>query len=66
MASWDRCYKDGDTMIFECADGVFCCISSVDMWRYQLIIDLFCGHERLKESGSFVVELLEEWSETLG
>ena len=54
-------------MVFEGADGTLSGIAAMDMWRDELVVNAFVGHELLERGGGFVVEFLElRFETTLG
>jgi hypothetical protein len=53
---WVGAAQPSDEMVFEGADGTFGCIRAVVVRRYQLIVDMICGHLLEESSGGFVVQ----------
>jgi hypothetical protein len=49
----------GDEVVFECADCTFGGVSSVDVGRDELEVDLLVRHVGFEGGGGFVVESLE-------
>ena len=58
--------EPGNKMVFECANGSFGGVSSVDMWWHELEGDLLIMEELFENFGGFVIEALQEWSEAFG
>ena len=46
-------------MIFGCANCPFGCVATMIVRRYELIVDLFVGHEVFECLGAFVIEPLQ-------
>lgn len=55
---WIGATQTSDEVIFENADGSFCCVATVCVWWYQLKINLIVGEEIFELGGGFVVEAL--------
>ena len=49
----------GNEMVFECSDGPFCCIASVDSRGNQLEFNVFFMEEVLQSCGAFIVQSVQ-------
>jgi hypothetical protein len=49
----------GNEVVFECADGAFGGVATVDAGRRKLEIDVFLAEELFQGVGAFIVEALE-------
>jgi hypothetical protein len=58
--------ESGDEVVFEGADSTFGGVSSVDVGRDELEVDLLLGHVGFEGGGGFVVESLELRFEATG
>ena len=56
---WVCAAQTSDKMVFECPDGPFRCVSSVNMRWHKLTLDVFFIEERFESFGCFVVESLK-------
>ena len=51
--------KACDEMVFECADGAFGCIASMDAWWGELEFDVFRAEKLFENITSLVVQSVE-------
>ncbi len=59
--SWVTTAEDGHKVVFECANGLFRRVVSVQVWRDELPLDVTCLKKLLNQFWTFVVEYLNFW-----